>query len=51
VGVQVHHKKGIAQWEKIIDLIFAEILVDPSLLEAVCVDCHKAEHGKGEAID
>ena len=51
VGVQVHHKKGIAQWEKIIDLIFAELLVDPSLLEAVCVDCHKAEHGKGEAID
>ena len=48
ISVQVHHKKGIAQWEKIIDLIFAEILVDPSLLEEVCVDCHKAEHGKGE---
>ena len=48
VGVQVHHKKGIAQWEKIIDLIFEQLLVDPSLLEVVCVDCHKAEHGKGE---
>ena len=51
VGVQVHHREGIAQWEKIIDLIFEQLLVDPSLLEAVCVDCQKAEHGKGEAID
>jgi predicted HNH restriction endonuclease len=51
VGVQVHHREGIAQWEQIIDLIFEQLLVDPSLLEVVCVDCHKAEHGKGEAID
>jgi len=48
ISVQVHHKEGIAHWEEIIDLIFAELLVDPSLLEAVCVACHKAEHGKGE---
>ena len=44
VGVQVHHKKGIAQWEQIIDLIFEELLVNPELLEAVCVQCHNTEH-------
>ncbi len=51
VGVQVHHREGIAQWEKIIDLIFEQLLVDPSLLEVVCVDCHKAEHGKEGPLD
>ena len=48
VGVQVHHRKGIAGWEAVIDLVFAELLVDPRYLEAICVQCHKEEH-KSEA--
>ena len=49
ISVQVHHTSGhIGNWEQVIDLVYQELLVDPSLLEAVCVDCHKAEHGKGE---
>ena len=49
VSVQVHHTSGhIGNWEQVIDLVYQELLVDPSLLEVVCVDCHKAEHGKGE---
>lgn len=46
VSVHVHHRNGITGWEKVIDLVFAELLVDPVLLEAICVECHKAEHGK-----
>lgn len=38
--VQVHHKKGIGNWEKVIDLIFEEILCDPKHLETVCPECH-----------
>lgn len=46
VGVQVHHRGGIANWEAIIDLVFAELLINPQFLEAICEGCHKAEHGK-----
>ena len=46
VKLQVHHKRGIANWEAVIDLVFAELLVDPRFLEAICVQCHKDEHGK-----
>lgn len=47
VGVQVHHRAGhIGSWEAVIDLVFEELLVDPQFLEAICEQCHKAEHGK-----
>lgn len=47
VSVQVHHKAAfIKNWEAVIDLVFAELLVDPQFLEALCTDCHKAEHAK-----
>jgi predicted HNH restriction endonuclease len=41
--VEVHHKEGIGNWEKVIDLIFAEILCDPIHLKTVCPDCHDTE--------
>jgi hypothetical protein len=44
VKLQVHHTRGIANWEAVIDLVFAELLVDPRFLEAICVQCHKVEH-------
>lgn len=43
VKTQVHHTLGIGNWEKVIDLIYAELLCDPSLLKVLCVDCHGQE--------
>lgn len=40
VKVQVHHKRGIFVWDKVIDLIYDEILCDPIDLETLCVSCH-----------
>jgi len=39
--VEVHHCHGVAKWDKIIDMIFTEILCDPYHLETICPDCHK----------
>ena len=50
VKLQVHHRSRVKNWEKVIDLVFAELLVDPQFLEAICVQCHKDEHGKGDAV-
>ena len=40
VFVEVHHKNGIGNWDKVIDLIFEQILCPPELLEVLCPDCH-----------
>jgi predicted HNH restriction endonuclease len=44
VHVEVHHRQGVTNWEKVIDLVFAELLVAPEKLEVLCTDCHKKEH-------
>ena len=44
--VQVHHKEGIKIWDKIIDLIYQELLCDPEKLETLCVECHDKETRK-----
>jgi predicted HNH restriction endonuclease len=50
--VEVHHKSGqIGNWEKVIDLIFAELLCDPEMLEVVCPECHNIEHGKDRPVN
>lgn len=38
--VQVHHKHGIANWEAVIDAVFAHVLCDPAHLETLCEECH-----------
>ena len=38
--VQVHHKEGIQVWDKIIDLIYQELLCHPDKLKTLCKDCH-----------
>ena len=38
--VQVHHLEGI-DWEDMVNLIYAHILVSPSRLTTLCPDCHK----------
>ena len=40
----MHHKKGITNWQKIIDLIREDMLCDIDRLEVLCVECHKKEH-------
>ena len=41
VKVEVHHKHGIANWEKLIDIFYECLLVDPENLETLCAECHK----------
>jgi 5-methylcytosine-specific restriction endonuclease McrA len=43
-AVQVHHKTGIANWEKVIDNIFEQILCNPEHLETLCEECHGEDH-------
>lgn len=38
--VEVHHKKGIRNWNKIADEIMQELLCDPDELESLCPECH-----------
>ncbi len=40
VYVEVHHKIKIRNWEKIIDIIYQELLINPAWLETLCVKCH-----------
>lgn len=42
--IEVHHKNGIWNWEKVINLIYAEILCNPEELEVLCPKCHGEEH-------
>ncbi len=42
--ITVHHKEGVGNWDKVIDLIREELLCFPDQLEVLCPDCHdKAE--------
>lgn len=40
VYVEVHHKIKIRNWEKIIDMIYQELLINPAWLETLCKNCH-----------
>lgn len=44
VYVECHHKEGIGNWEKVIDLIMAELLCHPDNMQVLCKDCHKKLH-------
>ena len=39
--VEVHHKEGIGNWNKVIELIQEELLCNPNKLEVLCPECHK----------
>ena len=45
--IQVHHRQGVCNWEKIIDCVFEELLCSPEFMESVCPECHGEEEGKG----
>ena len=38
--IEVHHKQGIDNWDKVIDAIQEFLLCDPIHLEPLCPDCH-----------
>lgn len=40
VKVQVHHREGIGNWQRVIDIIYEEILCSPDRLEVLCEACH-----------
>jgi hypothetical protein len=48
--VEVHHRKGHLDWERILDLIYAELLCDPDELRVLCPDCHDADHDLEEVL-
>ncbi len=39
--VEVHHIEGIANWEKVIDSVYENILCHSDFLETLCPNCHK----------
>lgn len=39
--IEVHHKKGIGNWDEVVGVIMKEILCDPKELEVLCPDCHR----------
>jgi len=38
--IEVHHKKGIDNWDDVIELIYKEILCEPEYLQVLCPNCH-----------
>ena len=44
VKVEVHHINGIDNWDKIIDIVYAGLLVSPDNLETVCKECHDKQY-------
>jgi 5-methylcytosine-specific restriction endonuclease McrA len=40
--VQVHHKEGVGNWDKVIETIREEILCNPDKLQTLCKDCHRS---------
>ena len=44
MSLEVHHKAGITNWQKIYEFIRAELLTEPEELEVLCTECHKKEH-------
>jgi len=39
--IEVHHKEGICNWNKIITTIREELLCSQDKLEALCKNCHE----------
>jgi len=44
VAVQVHHREGVGNWNRVIDLVYEELLCDPEKLKVMCKSCHNLEH-------
>jgi len=45
--IEIHHIPGV-DWDGIIRLIRVHLLMDTQHLKALCPECHKKVHGKGQ---
>lgn len=43
VKVEVHHKDGIVDWDKLISLVYEHLLCNPDRLITLCQVCHDKE--------
>ena len=41
--IEVHHKHGITNWDRIVEVIREELLCSVDKLECLCPECHKKE--------
>lgn len=48
VKIEVHHHNQVTNWNRILDVIYQELLCDPKHLTTLCTECHKDVHEKGE---
>jgi 5-methylcytosine-specific restriction endonuclease McrA len=46
--VEVHHKKGILNWEEIYLVIRKNLLCNPEDQETLCKECHKSKEIKSK---
>jgi DNA-binding Xre family transcriptional regulator len=44
VSIEVHHKQGVTNWEALIDMVYAELLCPPDMLQTLCKSCHSKQH-------
>lgn len=44
VKLQVHHKRGHVNWQRLFDAIREELLVPPEELSPLCEPCHDTKH-------
>jgi len=50
--VEVHHRRGILNWDELLDAVFEFLLCDPEELETLCPKCHeKREVRRGDPLD
>ena len=42
--VEVHHKEGVKNWQKLYDAVRQYLLTDAENLETLCKECHKEQH-------
>ena len=38
--IEVHHKQGVCNWDKIIEVIREQLLCDVNKLQCLCPECH-----------
>lgn len=41
VKIQVHHKKGILNWDKLVEEVRKDLLCNPEHFEVLCKKCHQ----------
>jgi predicted HNH restriction endonuclease len=46
VYIEAHHREGVANWERLIDLVYDMLLVSPDKWEILCKNCHASLHDK-----